>query len=200
MCSFLSYKMITIFPFNDLCQHSTILQYIVDKRFSEIYLNLVDLIYFLNILITIQRAYIQIVSNYVIFQIENDIKLFINNNVCNESCTTDWRTKCKPEDDEEKNNEIMRFRRNDFEQIPHRNRNKKRKKLNLKFQVRGKYINGTANGFERTIVSSGYNVSIRLDKKMFVCPPGFIPRKNRCGKNRLFTSIYREVINTIIQI
>lgn len=101
-------------------------------------------------------------------------------------------TNCKEEEND--TNKITRKKRTNFEGIPHRNRNKKRKKLNLTFQVRGKYIRKTSVESGKNILSSGYNVSIKFDKQTFICPSGFIPRKNRCGKKTLilFLEYYFE--------
>lgn len=89
---------------------------------------------------------------------------------------------CDLEAKEEELNKIMRKRHTDYEEIPHKNRNKKRKKFNVKFQVRGKYINGKSIASGGMMLPSGYNASIQFNKKAFICPVGFVPRKNRCGE------------------
>lgn len=125
-----------------------------------------------------------------LLQIENDLKIFINDEICTSNCTINAKSECELEAKEENLNKILRKRQSDFEAIPHKNRNKKRKKFNVKFQVRGKYINNTSLLPKGFILPNGYNASIRYDKIKFICPSGFVPRKNRCGKlSKIFNLI-----------
>lgn len=116
------------------------------------------------------------------FQIENDLKVLISNEMCTENCTINMNWECDFEAKEEEQNRIMRKRNAEYEEIPHRNRNKKRKKLNVKFQVRGKYINDKSVMSGGMTLPSGFNASIQFNRKAFICPVGFVPRKNRCGE------------------
>lgn len=99
---------------------------------------------------------------------------------------------------EEETNKILRKRQSDFEAIPHKNRNKKRKKLNIKFQVRGKYINDTSVLPAGIVLPNGLSGSIRYDKSVFICPVGFVPRKNRCGNVLKFFLDFSVVKSTKI--
>lgn len=98
-----------------------------------------------------------------------------------DNCTVDIKAECDREQKEEEFNKILRKRQADYEVVPHRNKNKKRKKVNVKFQVRGKFLNGTKTVNEEITLQHGNNASVKYGKVKFLCPDGFVPRKNRCG-------------------
>ncbi|CAH1985833.1 unnamed protein product [Acanthoscelides obtectus] len=64
-----------------------------------------------------------------------------------------------------------------YQPVPHRNK-KQKGKLNVKFQVRGRYFNDKRN--LSLTLPEGYNATIRHFEKKFICPKGFAPRKSRC--------------------
>ncbi|CAH0560178.1 unnamed protein product [Brassicogethes aeneus] len=119
----------------------------------------------------------EITNNVVVFQLKNDIFNTLSNNLCEKDCDIDLKYNCEDEQEkrEEQSNIIKRDVKN-FEYVPHRNRY--RKKLNVKFQVRGKYIY-EKNDTQITL-ANGQNGVLKLDKTEFLCPLGFVPRKNRC--------------------
>lgn len=80
---------------------------------------------------------------------------------------------------EEETNRIQRDL-SGFEEMPHRNKTKRYKsKVNVKFQVKGKYLRQDNDTLMEVNRSRHY--SIKINKTKFVCPSGFVPRKNRCG-------------------
>lgn len=125
-------------------------------------------------------------SSSTIFQLENEIATSFETNLCiDDTCSiiTDV-SECTIEKEEEKSNKIFTKRdiRN-YQAVPHKNKNKKLKgKLNIKFQVRGKFLNSTSTINQNTMLSSSYNITLKRRDKKFLCPRGFVPRKNRCGK------------------
>ncbi|CAG9762396.1 unnamed protein product [Ceutorhynchus assimilis] len=114
--------------------------------------------------------------------IENSIKSSISNTICtSKDCNIDITSECEAEKSEEDTNKISRRKRQSgatiLEEVPHKNlRHKKKKKMNLKFQVRGKYSNESIDQFN----VASLNGTVKMKKVKFVCPKGFIPRKNRC--------------------
>ncbi|CAH1159654.1 unnamed protein product [Phaedon cochleariae] len=113
-------------------------------------------------------------------ELENEVRVMITTEICIGNCTLETETECEVEKEEEESNKIMSKREIVFEEVPHRNRTKKhRRKFNVKFQVKGKYLNETSN-ITHSVLPSGYNVSIHYKELKFICPSGFIPRKNRC--------------------
>nr|XP_023016002.1 sushi, von Willebrand factor type A, EGF and pentraxin domain-containing protein 1-like [Leptinotarsa decemlineata] len=114
-------------------------------------------------------------------ELENDIRGVINSEVCTGECKIETKSECETEQQEEESNKILKKRAVNYEELPHRNRTRKhRRKLNVKFQVRGKYVKPTLGGVKFLRLRKGYNASIRYDAVRFICPPGFVPRKNRC--------------------
>lgn len=86
---------------------------------------------------------------------------------------------------QELSNRIVRRRDIAFQEVPHRKKNKNKKhknKFNVKFQIRGKYLNETLNGIKNIRLPNEYNVTFRYNKMKYICPLGYIRRKNRCGK------------------
>lgn len=108
----------------------------------------------------------------------------MQNSICSGNCSINTETECNYEKSEEETNIIKREAQ--FEVVPHKNKSKKpRKRLNVKFQVRGKFVNGTLTNetMNATVFTfkKGYNVNVNFHKPKFLCPLGFVPRKNRCG-------------------
>nr|CAH7753365.1 unnamed protein product [Callosobruchus chinensis] len=66
-----------------------------------------------------------------------------------------------------------------YQPVPHRNK-KQKGKVNVKFQVRGRYVNENGISNFTLRLPGGYNATIRHFEKKFICPKGFAPRKNRC--------------------
>uniref|UniRef100_A0AAR5P549 Sushi, von Willebrand factor type A, EGF and pentraxin domain-containing protein 1 n=2 Tax=Dendroctonus ponderosae TaxID=77166 RepID=A0AAR5P549_DENPD len=120
-------------------------------------------------------------------EIQNSIKSMISNNICTGLCEIDLKSECEVE----KSNKLLsRRRRRDstgkklqsLQRVPHKNsraRQRKRNRLNVKFQVRGRYLNESKRPDLRL---ETHNSSVKLKNAKFVCPEGFIPRKNRCAK------------------
>ncbi|ENN79605.1 hypothetical protein YQE_03956, partial [Dendroctonus ponderosae] len=118
-------------------------------------------------------------------EIQNSIKSMISNNICTGLCEIDLKSECEVE----KSNKLLsRRRRRDstgkklqsLQRVPHKNsraRQRKRNRLNVKFQVRGRYLNESKRPDLRL---ETHNSSVKLKNAKFVCPEGFIPRKNRC--------------------
>lgn len=115
------------------------------------------------------------------FQLKDVIKATINNDICIENCTIDSHSEC--EMDERIFNTITRNQRTIFEEVPHKNENKRhRNKINMKFEVRGKDLNDINSESRRIRLHNGYNITIHYNKKRYICPMGFVRRKNICGK------------------
>ncbi|KAH1026828.1 hypothetical protein HUJ05_000441 [Dendroctonus ponderosae] len=122
-------------------------------------------------------------------EIQNSIKSMISNNICTGLCEIDLKSECEVEKSEEESNKLLsRRRRRDsagkksqsLQGVPHKNsraRQRKRNRLNVKFQVRGRYLNESKGPDLRL---ETHNSSVKLKNAKFVCPEGFIPRKNRC--------------------
>ncbi|XP_030767169.1 sushi, von Willebrand factor type A, EGF and pentraxin domain-containing protein 1-like [Sitophilus oryzae] len=125
-------------------------------------------------------------------EIENNIKENFENEICTGNCKTNLTSDCLDEQLEEETNAIVKKRRrsippeetkgnmNSTNEVLHKNirmnrRNKKR--LNVKFQLRGKLKISTK---QINVTSSHINGTITVRKTIFTCPVGFIPRKNRC--------------------
>lgn len=109
--------------------------------------------------------------------------------ICSGDCVINTETECDSEMIEEETNIIKREAQ--YEVVPHRNKSKKsRKKINLKYQVRGKLVN--LNNETQTIdpnvfpTKYGSKLKVHNQRIKFLCPVGFVPRKNRCGI--IFTS------------
>ncbi|XP_018576720.1 uncharacterized protein LOC108915230 [Anoplophora glabripennis] len=116
-------------------------------------------------------------------QLKNVIKSTVNNEICIENCTIDIESECELETDEEVFNIIIRRRRNIFEEVRTRTRNKNKKhknKIYMKFQIRGKYLNETHSEYQDIRLRNGYNITIRYNKRRYICPVGFVRRKNKC--------------------
>ncbi|XP_076273096.1 sushi, von Willebrand factor type A, EGF and pentraxin domain-containing protein 1-like isoform X1 [Rhynchophorus ferrugineus] len=124
------------------------------------------------------------------FQIENDLKSTLENNICTGNCTTNLRSQCQVEEDEETTNQISstkRRRRTATRELKQKvgeaslktgqKRRKNRKRLNIKFQVRGK----VKDSAQLTNVTLAGMVSGKIVlKTTLVCSDGFISRRNRC--------------------
>ncbi|XP_015834822.1 sushi, von Willebrand factor type A, EGF and pentraxin domain-containing protein 1 isoform X1 [Tribolium castaneum] len=106
--------------------------------------------------------------------LENDIKITLQETSCEENCTVNTDTTCVDDPEEEKTNII---KRETTDEVPHRRRGKK-KRINVKFQVKGKNVNHTQE--TQNINLGSHNISIHYNKPKFFCPPGFVPRKGRC--------------------
>ncbi|KAJ8940402.1 hypothetical protein NQ318_009331 [Aromia moschata] len=113
---------------------------------------------------------------------ENSVKVSLGNEICVGNCTTNTELQCEFERKEEVSNKILRKRDTSFQEVPHRNKHKKqRRKINIKFQVRGKQLTSTkSNSIGVLKLKPGYNATINYDKLKCMCPIGFAPRKNRC--------------------
>lgn len=104
---------------------------------------------------------------------------------CEDNCTVNTDTTCLEEEIDEETTNIIK-RDTTFEEVPHKNtsrRRAKKKKINVKFQVKGKYVNHTEE--TQNVNLGAHNISIHYYKPRFICPSGFVPRKNRCGKTTL---------------
>lgn len=117
----------------------------------------------------------------IIFQLENDIKITIKETTCGDDCEVKTNTTCEEDEETEERTNIIK-RKADFEEVTHRNNNIRRRnnKINVKFQVRGKYVNHTHLADNITLGNN--QLYIRYQQPTFICPIGFVPRKNRCGK------------------
>ncbi|XP_060530297.1 sushi, von Willebrand factor type A, EGF and pentraxin domain-containing protein 1-like isoform X2 [Cylas formicarius] len=115
-----------------------------------------------------------------IAEIENEIRTTLSNEICSEGpCSVNLSTECDRESIEESSNRIV-IKRQVFQEVPHRNKEKRNKKrLNVKFQVRGKYVDGAKTPSTKLRLHNA-NATLKYGGIKFVCPAGFIPRKNRC--------------------
>lgn len=126
-----------------------------------------------------------------LLQIHNSIRSMISNNICTGLCEIDLESECEVEKSEEESNKLLtrRRRRNSagkntpsLQAVPHKNsksRQRKQNRLNVKFKVRGRYLNESK---VPELKLESHSSSVKLKNAKFTCPVGFIPRKNRCGK------------------
>ncbi|XP_050300407.1 sushi, von Willebrand factor type A, EGF and pentraxin domain-containing protein 1-like [Anthonomus grandis grandis] len=113
-------------------------------------------------------------------KIQNNLKSTLENLMCYGDCLIDLQSECKLEEAEEDTNELAstkRRKKREEEVVSKRIHKKRKNRLSMKFQVKGKYINETNL---KEVNVPGLNGTMRLEKAKFICPNGFIPRKNRC--------------------
>ncbi|XP_044748344.1 sushi, von Willebrand factor type A, EGF and pentraxin domain-containing protein 1-like isoform X2 [Coccinella septempunctata] len=117
-------------------------------------------------------------------KIEHDLKAILTNEICKDNCSITTNSQCLnetvfSESEEEETNIIKREIQSKGH---HRNRsnNKERtrkKKLRINIQIKSQYDNNN------TVIFTDLNIrnnTIHFKKPQFLCPLGYIPRKNRC--------------------
>lgn len=112
----------------------------------------------------------------------------MRNDLCQDNCSIITDSHCSDEystrdSKEEKFNLVKR----EIHQNRTGNRFKK-KKIKIHIQIKSQYTNTNENFSSEFIVR---NNTIHFEKPYFICPLGYIPRKNRCG---MFFSIQFKIL------
>ncbi|KAL3266100.1 hypothetical protein HHI36_010286 [Cryptolaemus montrouzieri] len=112
-------------------------------------------------------------------EIENDLKNFLSKEVCTENCSVSTKSECIGQTQKELEEEETNIIKRDTSKVKSTQKSKskkRRKKLKVNIIMKGKYSNTTQIFSE---ITHG-NSSIYFGKPQFVCPVGYIPRRNKC--------------------
>ncbi|XP_045479696.1 sushi, von Willebrand factor type A, EGF and pentraxin domain-containing protein 1-like [Harmonia axyridis] len=110
-------------------------------------------------------------------EVENELRTIISKKLCKTNCTVTTNSQCLEGIFSESEEEITNIIKREINQKNRSNRGRsKKKKLRINIHIKSQYNNNTLVLTDLNVKNS----TIHFSKPQFLCPPGYIPRKNRC--------------------